>query len=215
MFRLYSPRRTEKIIRALDPEIHFLQDRYRLPAACVQAILYQEMTHMDALDLLADGAVRLFWLKYRACKRLGKQGFPGGLNKKRDSSTGYAQIFGTVGIRAVEFAVEKGIESREALGLPGRALRADTPEDLQLIWRRLRKDPVFNLRLCALNLLFCAQQMTGRTDFSSFGENEMRLIFTRYNANASAVTAYGRETYAHFLRYSGQRAAPSFSAPSI
>ena len=55
--------------------------------------------------------------------------------------------------------------------------------------------------LCALNLLFCAQQMTGRTDFSSFGENEMRLIFTRYNASTDHVTPYGEAVYGHYLRY--------------
>lgn len=202
MIRLYSPKRAEKVIRRYAETIDGLERRYALPGNSLRAILHLEMTRMDSLDLLADGAVSWYWLKYRAGKILSKKdAFPGGLIKKRDSSTGRAQIFGAVGIRAVEFAVEKGLDTRAGLGLPPEPLSPDRPGDLCLVWRRLRRDADFNLRLAALNLLSCAQEAAGSMDFARFDAEAWQKTFSRYNANTLKITAYGREAYALFLSY--------------
>ena len=70
------------------------------------------------------------------------------------------------------------------------------------MWRKLKHDTVFNLSCAALNILHCAWQMTGRIDFDSYSPQEIKLIFTRYNADVKHVTAYGEEAYARYLRFS-------------
>ena len=69
------------------------------------------------------------------------------------------------------------------------------------MWRRLNRDQVFNLSCSALNLLHCAWQMTGRLAFGSYSPQELKLIFTRYNADVKQVTQYGEAAYAWYLRF--------------
>ena len=212
MLRIISRRRAEKIIAAEAEKIRSLECRYGLPCAYLQAILLKEMTEIDVLDLAADLAVKLYWIRYdmlSLARRILKQppldGFPEGLLKKRDSSTGYAQIFAYVAIRAIAFSLENGLDDGlEDFGLSAdHPLRETNPADLRLIWRRLNRDTAFNLRAAALNLIAAAEEMTGRIDFSSYTPEEIQAIFTRYNANTRVITAYGRETYQYYLIYRG------------
>ena len=205
-FRLYSPKRAEKIISRCDAWIMWAQDRYGVPGAFIKTMLFQELTAMDGLDILADWAVKLYWLKYgllsrirRICKMPPYPGFPSGLLRKRDSSTGYGQVFARTAIQAIRFSLEKGLdESPQALGLKN-VPDENEPDDLRLIWYRLHREPRFNIRMAALTLLSAAEETTGRMDFSSYTPEEIQLIFTRYNANTKAVTDYGREAYQYYI----------------
>ena len=106
MLKLYRPQAAERIIARLAPQIAAIEARYALPAPCLKAVLYQEITNIDLFDVLVD-------LLVRRNQRRGVSG-PGRL-KKSDSSTGYAQIFGFVAINAVNFAVDRGLTSYAAL----------------------------------------------------------------------------------------------------
>ncbi len=192
MLKLYSPAAAERIIRRHDAVIRAISARYALPAPFIRALLYTELIRIDMLDPLADLLVSLNG--HRA----------GGLLGKRDSSTGYGQIFGFVAINAANFAVERGLTSYRALGLPERRLDPDSAEDLRLVWRRLHREPEFNIEMSALNLIAAADEVVGRTDFSAFAPEEIQRSFTRYNGTAREITAYGREAYGHYLRYAAE-----------
>lgn len=198
MLRLYSDRAAERIIRRLDGTIRAIAARYALPAPLLQAVLYREITQIDLFDPLADClvAVNLWRLRRR-------EAFPKkrGLLYKCDSSTGYAQIFGRVGIEAVNFALDRGLTTAADLGLPEERLDANRPRDRRLVWRRLRREPVFNLTLAALNLLSAAEEKTGRIDFASYGPEELQRILTRYNGTSPTISAYGKAAYGDYLRY--------------
>lgn len=184
MLKLISRRRAERILRSCGPRIRELSRKYRIPAPVIQAILYQEMTQIDLLDLAADLAV---WTNL----------FP-----KKDSSTGYAQIFGYVGIRAVNFAVDRGLTDYAALGISAdHRLDSQNPKDVRRIWLLLHRDPRANLEIATLNLLSAAEEMTGRIDFEHYSEEELKRVLTRYNANVQSVTAYGEAVYRHVQRY--------------
>lgn len=184
MFYLYSPKRAEKIIRKYDTWIHTTAGKYNLPACVLKAILYQELTQIDLMDVAADLAV---WI---------------GLFGKRDSSTGYAQIFGYVALNAANFAVDHGLADYASLGLPAsRRLDPKNRKDVRLVWKKLFHDPEANIEFAALNLLSAAEEMTGRIDFSTYSEHELKLILTRYNADTRQVTPYGEAAYRHALRY--------------
>ncbi|MBR2703373.1 MAG: hypothetical protein IKE47_04335, partial [Oscillospiraceae bacterium] len=62
-------------------------------------------------------------------------------------------------------------------------------------------EPVFNLKCSALNLLHAAFQMTGRVDFGQYTEEELKLIFTRYNGNVKQISAYGEKAYRYYLNF--------------
>ena len=203
MFRLYSASMTERIIKRLTPRIRSLSARYAIPAPVLQAMLYQEISKIDVLDIAADLLVRFNWLRLTLRGKLDGE-MPSGLSlwNKLDSSTGYAQIFARVGIDAINFALDRGLTTMEALKIPvQRRLDRDRPRDVRLIWRLLKRNKSFNLELAALNLLSAAEEKTGRTDFSSFSPEELKLIFTRYNGTSRSVSAYGKAAYQQYLRY--------------
>ncbi len=192
MLKLYSTRAAERIIRRYGETIDRIAARYELPAPFIRALLYTELVRIDVLDPLADLLVRI------------NHGNGKGLLHKRDSSTGYGQIFGFVAVNAVNFAVDRGLEHSADLGLPERRLDPDDPADVFLVWNRLNREPEFNIALSALNLISAAEEVTGRIDFSDYSPDEIRRIYTRYNGTVPHITPYGEEAYNHYLRYAAK-----------
>ena len=190
MIKRYSKSGIQRIMHRHALDIKISARAYGVPAACIQAVLYRELTGMDWLDPLADLAVACYWRFQPLWDRLG-------LSAKRDSSTGYGQIFASTAIKAINFAYENGIRDLPA------AAPLDGQTALGEVWRRLHRDIPFNVRCIALCLLHAAYEMTGSTDFSSFSPDDLQLIFTRYNADTQTVTLYGKETYGYYQSFQG------------
>ena len=193
MIRLYSDRRARGIIARCLPQIIAAERDFGVPRACMQAILYRELTAMDWLDPLADLCVALYWRLQPLWDRLR-------LPAKRDSSTGYGQVFAASAIRAINYAAEKGIADSRKLCVP-IPLDEKDPQQIKLIWRRLRRDREFNIRASCLCLLLAAEEVNGSTNFPAFTPQEMQLAFTRYNARTQTVTQYGRDAYRYYTAY--------------
>ena len=186
MMKLISPDKAEGIIEKSDAWIGEVSDRYQVPAALIKAILYQEMTAMDLLDPVADIAVQI------------------APRYSRDSSTGYAQIFGHVGLAAINFAVDRGLATYDSLGIASdHRLSRDSRRDVHKVWLKLHSDPKFNIEVAALNLAMAAEEMTGHADFSCHSDDELKLVLTRYNADTKRITPYGEQAFQHYLRYGG------------
>ena len=179
--RLYSEKRILQILHKQKPWIRTLSKRYGVPSSVIQAVLFKEMSDIDLMDVLADLAVF------------------SGLFSKKDSSTGYGQIFGAVALRAALEASKEGLASLDKLGVG--PLRAGNEKDVRRVWKKLFLDPRANIEFSTLNLLSCAKEMTGRRDFSSFSPEELKKTLTRYNASVDHVTAYGEKTYALVQRF--------------
>ena len=207
MIRLYSAGRAEKIIEEYTPWIDTVAERYSIPAACMKAILRKEIADIDLFDPLADTLVALNWLRYdlRRALRLGETEMPvsrKGILGKLDSSTGYAQIFASTAIGAINYALDRGLEREEELGLsPGERPDGNSARDREKMWRRLQRDRRLNIRTATLNLISAAEEVNGHTDFSRYTPEEYERMFTRYNANTRTVTPHGKETYRYFLKY--------------
>ena len=184
MLKLYSPKKAEEIIQSYDEWIRTVSKRYHISAAVIKSILYMELVRIDIMDPLADLAVS------------------SNLFHKHDSSTGYSQIFGAVGLKAVNFAEERGISDYKTLRIPSdHHLDVKNPEDVRLVWNFLKDDRKANIEIAALNLLAAAEEMTGRIDFDHYTDEELKLILTRYNADTDHITPYGEEAFGHYLRY--------------
>ncbi len=210
MFRLYGPARAERIVSQHEAELREWSHRYGIPAAYIMAVLRKEIAGIDIFDPLADLAVWFYWLRYSLRRGLKKLGlvrnaeplFRRGPFGKHDSSTGFGQIFAWVGINAVNYALDRGLDTPEGLGVPAdRRLSPHDPEDLRSVWKRLLRDRSFNARLSILNLVSCAEEMNGSTDFARYTPEAIQRTLTRYNADVRTVTAYGRETYRYYLAY--------------
>ena len=186
MIRLYSPKKTAAILKKLSPLIDRTAEEYRIPGDCVRAMLYRETKKIDLFDVAADKAV-LF-----------------GLFGRDDSSTGYAQIFSRVAIRALGFAEERGIERAARFGFD-HALSDGDPADVRAVWLRLYRDTEFNVRMGALNLLAAADEVVGSFDYAAMSSEEMKRAFSRYNAGTRSVTSYGEEVYEYYLRFQNNR----------
>ena len=212
MLRLYSVKRTERIIGEYAPWIETVSARAGIPAACMKAVLRKEIAEIDILDPVADTLVWFNWLRCdirRALYRLGlvKSEAPGRRGRilgKLDSSTGFAQIFAFVAVNAVNFALDRGLSGEEELGLaPGERLSADSLRDRERMWRRLLRDKKYNIRMGTLNLISAGEKVNGHTDFARYTPEEMKRMFTRYNADTRTVTPYGEEVYKYYQQYSG------------
>ena len=205
MIKLYSSKRTERIITNLDNDITLICRTLHLPTAALKAVLYKEITEIDLFDSLADVVVAINLQRTRLLQTL-PESFSSRqkplVYRKFDSSTGYGQIFARTAILAIRFASERGILSTAALGLEeGRVLSPDSPSDRAEIWRKLHNDRTFNLFCTALNLIYASWEMTGKTDFENFTPEETKLVFTRYNADVRHITLYGEITYRYYLHY--------------
>ena len=184
MIKLFSKEKIEQIIRQYDEWIRTVARKYSIPAALIKAVLFQEMTCLDLADVAVDAVVR-------------SQLFP-----KKDSSTGYSQIFGYVGVNAINFAIDRGLADAASLGLPtDRRLDPKDQNDVHMVWDLLNRDPRANIEIATLNLLSCAEEMTGRIDFPNYTDDEIRLLLTRYNANVKHITSYGNYVFDHYQRY--------------
>lgn len=202
MIKLHSVKKTERILAEYGDWIEAVSERYSIPSTMIKAVLRKEIADIDLLDPVADSLVRFYWLRRRlfgggTAKRRGILG-------KRDSSTGYAQIFAYVAINAANYALDRGLDDAAGLGLPTdcRPDRANE-DDMRAMWLRLKRDRKFNIQMGALNLIFAADEMNGHTDFARYTPEEFRRAFTRYNANTDHITAYGKEVYGYYLKYSG------------
>ena len=212
MFQIYNDSAAERIIQKHAAEIRDISACCGLPGPFLQAVLYQEITRIDLIDLLVDGAVRLNWMAYTVRERLtggtvrsGTMNRGRSLRGKLDSSTGYAQIFAFVAINAVNFAAERGLLTYEDLGIRSdHVLDPDLPADRRYMWHRLNRDRSFNLKAAALNLIAAAEEVTGRIGFDGYSVEEIKRIFTRYNGTLKQISPYGEETYLHYLRYAGR-----------
>ena len=203
MLKLYSKAAARRIIARCAPLIRSSSAKFRVPDAWIRAILFQELMGIDLMDLAADAAVRLYYFRYHLFHRI-----PSGTSSlfdRKDSSTGYSQIFAYVAINAANFALDRGIASYAELGIPcTHRLDRDNPDDRWRIWRRLNRDKAFNIDMATLNLLSAANEMTGRTDCADFSPEEIRLCFTRYNADVRTVTEYGNIVYRYYLDFKEQ-----------
>ena len=187
--RRYNEKQIGKIIGRNREWIDAVSARFRIPAAAIVAVLRKELKEIDYLDTAADLIVGM------------------GIFKKKDSSTGPMQIFGKTGVRAVNFATDKGIASYDELGIASsHRLDEKDPRDVRLIWKRLHRDEHANIEIAALNLLSAVEEMTGKTDFSGCTPEELKHVFTRYNQNTHRITPYGEETYRYYLQYLKQGA---------
>ena len=96
--------------------------------------------------------------------------------------------------------------SYAALGLQAdHRLDEHRASDLFLVWNRLHRDVHMNIEIGALNLLCCADEMTGRLDFSSYTPVDLKRIFTRYNQDTREITAYGEAAYRYYRFYTRAR----------
>lgn len=183
--RELKSRRIERFIREHAAWIRALSKKYGIPSAAVCAVMHKEMQETDLFDTLADAAVQTRLLP------------------KKDSSTGPMQIFGKVALRAVNFGVSRHLTTLRELGITAAyPLDENSDKDVYTVWEKLNRDVHFNMEAGVLNLLCCAEEMTGRIDFASYGAEEWMLVFTRYNQNTHHITPYGEDVYLLYLKYS-------------
>ena len=84
-----------------------------------------------------------------------------------------------------------------------RALKIISPRRAQEI---LRRNADWIDEVCIrYSVPNAAEEMTGRIDFASFSERELKLVFTRYNADVKYITSYGEQAYAYYLGFGGSK----------
>ena len=196
--RIYNKNKAERIIKNDTVLIERICCSCHVPAPFIKTVLMMEVPEIDLMDFLADAAVEINWLRYLLFRTYHPKRHSNNPFRKYDSSTGYCQIFSQVAIESIVFARERGILAATDFS---DILTAENPDSLRSVWFRLKRDKAFNMTCCALNLLFCAYQMTGKIDFTDYSDNDIKLIFSRYNGNVKKITAYGEKAFLFFREF--------------
>ncbi len=195
MLKLYGEKRINRIMDGCGEWIKSIEERFGLPSAALKAVLRQELSQIDLIDLAADQAVIAYWRFYRLLGRAPRFG-------KRDSSTGYTQVFAATAIDSLNFAFDRQLTDARSLGLfIDHKLQKTNPSDLHMIWQMLHRDRFFNLLCAALTLIAAADEMNGTTDFSRYTPLQWQLTFSRYNADTRRITRYGQQAYSGYQSY--------------
>jgi peptidoglycan hydrolase-like protein with peptidoglycan-binding domain len=155
-----------------DAVVTEMSNRHYMRKAMIQTSAYWESRHRDAVDDAVDLRVQAY-----------HNGIPGGV---RDSSTGIAQMSGTVAILAWNHAIARGYET-------GTTTDPDNDTDLYAMWNKVRDDNAFAMRSVAVIHLWGADGKPGGSNPPN-GETDMRQMALDYN---------DREVFEIIRRYQG------------
>lgn len=153
-----------------------------MPAAYIETIMFREQRFVDFRDWIADTGVKL-----------------GAIGQ---SSTGIMQVQPKTAIDAINFAIGSDKVTMYDLGFDtNKKLSADDPDDQREIWGMLNSDPIFCIEVATMNILSCADEKAGHTDFDDFSETDSTLTFARYNGKGDKALNYGQECYDWYLSF--------------
>ena len=205
---IISDKRAEKVLGIYSDYIKEISGRYGISPAAIEAVAIREMSQINVADIFADLLVRLNHFIYRLGGK--KQKDPGkkkSILVKRDSSTGYCQIFARVALNALNYGCLRGMTTYRDAGVdrPEGSLEPSSFDDVFYIWKKLHRDRNFNFHMALLNLISAGEETVGHTRFGEYGEDDMKRMFSRYNANTRNITSYGEETYRIYEKLRGDR----------
>ena len=104
---------------------------------------------------------------------------------KEDCSTGFSQIFASTGIKARNWAREKGYIS-------DREYNYENWKDRKEVWTKLKNDVGFNLETCALVLLWGASDIgLERVNPYNYSQDQIKQVLARYNGTGDKAQEYG------------------------
>ena len=170
---IYTTKQCLNILRYYHSYITAVAQKFHMPSAMIRAILYRELTCYGYDDLLADGMVVEYYT-----------GGPfANLHKKKDSSTGLAQIFAST-----------AIEAEKKLGY-------NNTRNIWTMWQYLNDDynSIFYcgmvLRMEAMNLGMHKYEEIFYKNYSFISK-----VFARYNGGSKNYGKTVLKIYKQFLK---------------
>jgi len=109
--------------------------------------------------------------------------------QRRDASTGVSQIFAWVAAEVIDWARALGLTDEPSYDVDDWHQQRD-------LWMRLNEDDAFNIRMCALVLLWSAADRG--IDISQptfFTDQEIKDTLARYNGTNQDAIAYGERSF--------------------
>ena len=205
--RIITRKKAYSIIERYSGYTDEISVKYGIDPAAIKAVALKEMAEINLADLFADLLVRLNYLFYAlgGRKKNGKQ--KKSVLIKRDSSTGYCQIFARVALIALNYGCSKGMTTYRESGVEREecSLEPSSFDDVFYIWKRLHRDIRFNFNMALLNLISAGEETVGHTRFGDYTPDDMKRMFSRYNASTNRITRYGEETYRIYEELRGER----------
>ena len=185
------------IILSYDDIITKYSNRFDIPKALLQTVIFREQRFVWFADDVADSIViqSYFydkalddWQALSPAQQLVTPLPEIPIGYRHDCSTGLAQIFGATAIKAINYAVLQGIITDE------RSYNAENLEDLKTIWYKLKDDDDFNVKCAALTLIFEARSTLGYSeDYQNYNMDQIAMIFTKYNSISDLPNDYGKD----------------------
>ena len=201
---LYSANKCVDIIFENDQIITDVANKYNMPKAYIQSVIFRELYCYGADDPLADVAFKNYYLYNEQVEWYLAQSplyqalvdFPTPLIPYRENtSTGLGQIQLTTAITANNWGYGKAYKT---------IYLEDTWQTRRDIYLELQ-DENFNIDMVALVLMWglttgdeCAISNPGEK-YWLFSEEAIKAMFTRYNSNGGVINEYGKATYNLYL----------------
>ena len=198
----YTSQNCVEMVISYDSQLNNLSNRYNMPKAILQTILFRELWCVGADDDLADGYVLAYYsyqqqLEDWSALPLWQQALTPAPEAPipyiSDSSTGLGQIFAKTGINANNYAISAGY-------ITGRTYDITDWKDVNEMWQKLFYDNSFNLKMMSLVILHAIVEKNLPSNTFNYTSDQYKKLFTRYNASLSIdINDYGRECYQYFL----------------
>jgi len=180
-------------VLALDTHFTAVAAQFGMRKALVQTVAFWERWREHPDDPVVDIAVQEqleYKVEFQEWFNGGGVGSPP-LNPglPEDSSTGFSQIFGAVGIKCRNWAIESSL-------MAGEPHSATSPQDMLFTWSELRTNVMFNVATAAAVLWWGATDV-GVANIPRFELTEMEVKSTlaRFNGTSAEATEYGVRTW--------------------
>lgn len=177
--KVSTPQALDKVLsRDVDWVLTDVCRRLNMRKALAQAVLFQELRHYSSLDDAADGLV--------------VDHYEGtGMSIKDDSSTGIAQMFARVVIRARNYCIGQSI-------ITGVVRNPESETDIWAIWKRLRNEDVYSVTSVPLVLIHAASMVNiARPDLQQNRADARRTI-ARFNGTNADAEVYGDKVAGYY-----------------
>lgn len=189
-----------------DAQITRISQKYGIRKALIQTVLMWEHSLEGKDDIAADSFVVItnayygqldYWSSLPPVQQAVTPAPTPPTPVLGDCSTGFGQIFASTAIDAINYAVDRGLYY-------GKKYNIKDWKDVWEIWQKLHNDINFNIEICALVLIWGANDVGINGIKYSYTDQELKEIIARYNGEGVDAAAYGQrnlETYKIFEYY--------------
>lgn len=200
-----KPRDTANILMHNDITITEISQKYKVRKALIQTVFMWEGSCEGIDDVASDTAVQEYYdyknelekwenLSDEEKQNVKKPTEPTIIRK--DSSTGFCQIFASTAINAYNYAIKRGY-------IVGETYDKTDWHTVFNVWNKLHTDVEYTIEMAALVLLHAADLVKISDITYEYSADDVKKVLARYNGTNDKAQEYGERNYQIYDLFEG------------